>query len=209
MEFGADTRSVGIQKYLPVVVSTSKLPASRSSASRKSSNAGSLCYARRVRAARLGGLSLSAASVGIIRHASPPAPQAAAAVLGRIAEEFRHAAIAEQLPSRHVGADSWRNSATTIAVDGSIAEAASSSTSARSRLPVNTSISASSTRALRSVGALRTAACAAATASSSLPARNRSPGSPSVLLTHEVAAPGHRPPRSVTSWKEAAMSSSW
>ena len=72
---------------------------------------------------------------------------------------------------------------------GSIVEAASSTTSARSRLPVKASSSPSSTRALRSVGALRNAACAAATASSSLPARNSVAAVWSVPLIGILQAP--------------------
>ena len=200
----------GIQKYLPVVVSTSKLPASRSSASRRSSNAASPCLpGARGRAA-------SAASAWRAASARSPARNATSAASCSRCVSVGSVRNSGTRPSRNncrramSARMSWRNSATTSAVDGSIAEAASSTTSARSRLPVKASSSPSSTRALRSVGALRSAACAAATASSSLPARNRADAVWSVPLMRPPSVPhrAHRPLRSVTSWKAAEMSSS-
>ena len=95
----------GIQKYLPVVVSTSKQPAQQIVRVAQIVERRVAVLARRVRARRLGRL----------RPGAPPRPVAGAQRhqrgelqplrLGRVAEELRHPAVAEQLPPRHVGAD--------------------------------------------------------------------------------------------------------
>ena len=117
------TRSVGIQKYFPVVVSTSKNPACRSSDIAKIVEWRRSLGVRRRRAA--GRVSASAACRATSSAMSPArsatrAARAGAQRRGGLAEKFRNPALAPCCRRAISARISWRNSATTIADVGSI-----------------------------------------------------------------------------------------
>ena len=214
----SSTRSGGIQKYLPVVVMTSKQEASRSSASRMSVKA--VLPAVPVgcgRASSASAASLAASGTSPLRRATMAASDDLWAAVG----SPKNSGTRPSLNSCRLASSprsSWRNSATTMAADGSRSAQASRTVSARSMLPEKAKSSASRTRAPISVGARRTAALAAVSAAARLPSRNRRPASPgsAVPVGESDIDPPDRLRRqtlgaasSVTRWNAVAISSSW